>query len=488
MSSILNLDFGKLRGLKGQRINSVLGLALDTGRLEGQVVKRSNGSLQVLQSFGVSLSLDPLTNPPELVGREIRNCLDAAGIREKRCVVALPLKWAITCHATIPDIPEADIPEFLQLEAERGFPCDIAGLMWIVSRYKTPSGEQHATFIGVPRAQTLRLDDALRAAQLKPLGFSLGLPSMQQAAAKSSHGVLSLIIRETHVGLQVTAGGGIAALRALEGALESEGAQRKLRSDVVAREARITLAQLPAGVREAVRRVRIFGPPELARQLADEIELRLEAMDLEVELVTRYAQGELGAEVPSGTAVTPAISLAAFPLTSRVNPLDFLPPRVTAWQQFAAKYSAGKLQRIGVAAGAIAALVLLAFGVQQVELWHYQSQWSRIQKNVQDLEAIEGRIRQFRPWFDDSVRGLTIFRSLTQAFPDDGAVTAKTVEIRDLNTVVCTGTAKDYQSLLQTIAKLRAVPQIAETVNLGQTRGQAPNMQFSFTFVWNGGS
>ncbi len=72
--------------------------------------------------FSVSLSLDPLTNDPELVGREIRNHLDAVGIRERHCVVGLPLKWALTTHLEVPELPEADVASFLQIEAERGFP------------------------------------------------------------------------------------------------------------------------------------------------------------------------------------------------------------------------------------------------------------------------------------------------------------------------------------------------------------------------------
>src|SRR6266403_2045660 len=91
---------------KRQRLTSVLGLALDGSRLDGVVLQRTNGSLQIQQSFSVSLSLDPLTADAELVGREIRNHLDAAGIRERRCVVGLPLKWALTTNAEVPDLPE----------------------------------------------------------------------------------------------------------------------------------------------------------------------------------------------------------------------------------------------------------------------------------------------------------------------------------------------------------------------------------------------
>src|SRR5437588_9913391 len=98
----MNIDF-----LKGEQQSSLLGLALDGSRLDGVVLRRTNGSLQVQQSFSVTLSLDPLTAAPELVGREIRNHLEAAGVRERHCVVGLPLKWALTMHTKLPDLPEA---------------------------------------------------------------------------------------------------------------------------------------------------------------------------------------------------------------------------------------------------------------------------------------------------------------------------------------------------------------------------------------------
>src|SRR2546430_9043370 len=50
----------------------------------------------------------------------------------------------------------------------------------------------------------------------------------------------ALPICEKSVALQVSCGGGIAALRTLEGTLETEGGNRRLDADVVAREIRIT--------------------------------------------------------------------------------------------------------------------------------------------------------------------------------------------------------------------------------------------------------
>jgi hypothetical protein len=472
--------------LKRQHRSSLLGLALDGSRLDGLVLRRTDGALHLEQPFSVSLSLDPLTNDPELVGREIRNRLDAVGVRERHCIVGLPLKWALTAHIEVPELSEADIPGFLQIEAERTFPCDVQTLHVVTSRSHTPAGKQHATLVGIPKSHLARLDQALRAAKLKPLSFSLGITALQPPETDASNGIMALAIGESHVALQVTAGGGVAALRALEGALEAEGSQRVLHADLVAREARITLGQLPAELRETVRRIRVFGPRDLAQQLVDEMELRLDAAGLKVESVTRYAANEFGAQLPPDAPVSPAFSLAAGRLAGRHALFEFLLPKVTPLQQLAARYSSGRLRTVILAAAAVALVAGGLFFFQQCQLWRLESQWAKLQPAVRQLEGVQEQVRQYRPWYDESVRGLTILKRLTEAFPDDGSVTAKTVEIRDLSTITCTGIAKNYQALLKTVEKLRGVRQIPD-VNLGPTRGQPPALQFTFNFQWSEG-
>src|SRR5262245_36884713 len=108
--------------LKRQRATSVLGLSFDGSRLEGAVLRRNNGSLQLLKSFSASLALSHTWADRKLVGRKIRNHLQEAGIRERRCIVALPLSSALSALTEIPDLPEEDVASFLDIEAERHFP------------------------------------------------------------------------------------------------------------------------------------------------------------------------------------------------------------------------------------------------------------------------------------------------------------------------------------------------------------------------------
>jgi Tfp pilus assembly PilM family ATPase len=116
------IDLKKITARRKLNATSLVGLALDGSRLDGIWLKRGPTGLQVAGQMSVTLNLDPLTAAPELVGREIRNHLEAAEIRESHCVVALPLKWALLAQAKMPTLSEADAASFLQLEAERSFP------------------------------------------------------------------------------------------------------------------------------------------------------------------------------------------------------------------------------------------------------------------------------------------------------------------------------------------------------------------------------
>ncbi len=236
------------------------------------------------------------------------------------------------------------------------------------SRCALADGKQFVTLVGIPNSQLATLEEVLAAAKLKPAGLTLGLPALQPPGVESSDGVLALAVGESHVGLQITAGGGIAALRALEGAIEIEGARRTLHAGLVARETRVTLGQLPAELRATVKRIRIFGPPDLAQPLADEMELRFGPMGLRVEVVSGYAPGEFGVQLPLQASLSAAFSLAARRLADQAVPFEFLLPKPTLLQQFAAKYSSGKLKTVGAIAAGVLVIVGGLFMFQQVEL------------------------------------------------------------------------------------------------------------------------
>jgi len=464
---------------------TVLGLAFNGSRLEGVLVRRSNGSLQVQKTFSVVLALNPLTGDAELVGREIRNHLEQAGIRERRCAICLPSNWTLALQTEIPDMPDEDVASFLEIEGERGFPFGLEALSVARSVYRSVTGKRFATQLAVPRNHLQQLERSLKAAQLRPASFTLGVSVLQPPEKDYSNGVLALVVGDGSVDLQVTCAGGVVLMRSLDAVFESEGVQHRLSTDLLLREIKITLGQLPADFRDSVRRVRVYGRGEAARRFLSEVTPRLELMRLKPELVGAYAPNEFSKSLPPDTEVSPAFSVAARCVTGVPPMFEFLPPKINPWQQVTRRFSSKKLGSLGAAAAVLLLLVGGAFTVQQFQLSRLRGRWAAMERNVRELEDMQQEIRRFRPWFDASFRNLAILRKITEAFPEDGVVSAKTLEIRDVSSVSCSGIARDNQALFRMLDHLRAAKDVRD-LKVDNIRGKTP-LQFTFNFHWGEG-
>jgi hypothetical protein len=471
---------------KSKRPASVLGIALDANRLEAVVFRRSNGTVQVRQTVSAALALSPLTDDPELVGREIRNHLDAAGIREKRCAVCLPSSWILTLQTKVPDLPEADRAGFLQLECERGFHSGPETLFTASSLFQQDAKEQHATLMAVRRDNLDALAKVLRAAKLKPVTFGLGIASMQPAD-RDPQRVITLMVRASGIDLLVTGGGGIVALRSLDSAVEAHSAVKRISTEFVAREIRITLGQLPGAFAEAGGKIRIVGHGEMTRQFVQEITPRLETMGLKVDVSEKASDANFDKILPAEIAASPAVALAAAWVRGADTTPEFLPPKVQPWQQWMSKgLSTKKLIWMGETAAAAVGLVIIAFGVQQWQLSHLRSQWAVLQPRVTELTDIQDQIRQFRDYYDQASHDAGVWAKLSDLLPRDNSVSLKSLEVRDQGLVTCTGVARDNDSFVKAFGKLSDSTNEIANVH-PETRGQKP-VQFTLTFQWLGGA
>jgi hypothetical protein len=478
----MTLDFLNLLKSRG---SSLMGLTLEGRRLEGVVLRRSKGALEVERSFEISLSLDPLTNDPKLVGQEIRNRLDETGVHTSRCAVGVPLNWAMTLQTKLPDIPEEDITSFLGIQAEKGFPYGPEDLSISTSRYRSSKAGQYAMQVAIPKNYLVRLEEVLTAARLKPVSFSLVVAALQPPSSDGSEGVLALVAGDNSVDVQVTSGGGVVALRALQGAIEVDGAERQIDTDLLVREIRLTLGQLPKEFGETITRIRVFGRSEWRQPLADAIAPSVKRLGLQLEVRSALQADGVGTMVPVQENASPALVMAARCLNGKASGFEFLPPKVSKWMELTSKFSSRRIFWAGASAGAAVVLFGGAFLVQYVRLSVYQSRWSAIESKVTEIKGIQENIRKFRSWCDHSPRSLTILRKLTEVFPEDGVVTAKTIEIRELSEVSCAGIAQDNQAWLKMRDRLQAASHV-ENVQLQQISGVQP-MRFTFNFRWTEG-
>lgn len=472
--------------------SAVLGLSWEGRRIEGTLLRRTPEGLQKLAGFEAELSQDIDSGEPETLGKELRSQLDSAGIRERRCVVAVPVSSLWVTQTEIPEMADADAQSLLQLEAEKGFHSDVSDLQvassGCVRGDQRGDGTRWVTLAALSQSRLASLERLLGAARLKPLSIGADLCELEPPGAipgtpGSSGGVISLKlgVDPGPVALQAAAGGGVVALRSFEGFAEDASGAVALQPDSVAREIRITLAQLPDPWSGSLKEVRIHGPRALAETLAGALSARLAIAGFRVEPVSVAVDGLPAQPAPRVSAVIASRVLASRPAT-----LEFLPPRPSVLQQFLARHAQGPRRTVWTVAGAVASVVALAFLVQQVRLSLLESRWAGLSGKVRELERIQQDLRQYRPWTPAAARGLAILEALSSAFPENGSVTAKVVEIRESGEVACSGTATDSPSFLAMTARLSALPGVSK-VHHDQSRGASP-MQFNLTFVWNGGT
>ena len=461
-----------------KRPASVLGLAFADGHLWACHVTRTKGAAEVVKAASAPLTLDLLHPEPELVGREIRNHLDAAGLRERHCVVALPSAWIMSQQTAVPELSSDDVVSFLQIEAEKGFPCDPAQLQ-IARSFHRAGGVAYVTQLAVRQEQLGQLAAVVKAAGLKAVSFSLGLAALPGVVAPGGQGRITVAVEPKGATFLISAGGGIAALRTCEASVASEVGEHVVNGTAVARELRITFEQVPAELRADLRQLVLCGDETMSRQLAEKL---TEWAGAEGLAVTRSP----GAQQPLADQIAEQVAVRW--LAAEGPELEFLPPHPGRWTLMMARYNSKRLATTGFAVGGVAVLALGVFAWQEFRRWSLRSEWEAMAVEVKALDVVQDRIREFRPWYDESFRNLTILSRVTECFPDNGSVTARSVEIHGITsqTVSISGTARDNASLLRTLDQLRKVKEI-QAVKVEQIRGKVP-AQFTFTFRWKGNS
>ena len=124
-------------------------------------------------------------------------------------------------------------------------------------------------------------------------------------------------------------------------------------------------------------------------------------------------------------------------------------------------------------------------------LWYWGARWDKLMERTYALEDAQANIRKYRGWYDGSIRELSILRSITESFPEDGGVSLKQVEFRDatkpgeMPLVTCVGTARDRTSWHRVRDKLGTSRNV-QNIRTKKEDGNGP-VEFEFNFNWSGG-
>lgn len=443
---------------KPKPIQSLLGLAIRGNRLTAAVAKRINGAVRFSSYATVELSSSPWTDDPELAGQEIRTFLDQREIRENRCLLCLPLNIAMTVSVELPDLSDGDLQSYLELQAESEFPFGIEDFQLASAVYRAPDQSRYATLAAIPKNRIEHIQQVLQHARLRPVSLVLGLAE----AGKDTQLVLD--VQPDHVDLSVRCGEGFAVIRSLEGV--SNFAKDSVAQDCspLCREIRITLSQLPGNLRQNLAAA-ICHSAEISSDWRQSLERGLAGMGFQ----TVFREGQHS-----------ALESAVKARLANQRALEFLQPKRRPFRIFAEKASSQRNVWIGGSVGTLVFLVVAIFYFQGWRLKALEREWNGMAEKVKTLEIKQSKIRQFRPWYDNSAPSLQIARQLAESFPKEGSVWLKSIEIKENRQVRCAGSARDNQDRLDLISRLRAADNIHELAT--------PNItakQFDFKFVWD---
>jgi len=439
---------------------ALLALSVEPARVVARLVKPDGG---VSDAITLETTAEALAAHPAQTGAELHAALEAAGMKERRCAVTLPSSWALSAAADLPDVGAEDLQGYFELRAEREFAA--ADLHTAHSAYALPDGTRRATLAAIGAKPMETVTHLLQSAGLRPVSISLTLPD----AADSPESMLHVLETNGRIELAVSTGGGIAAFRTISA---DPGA--------FPRELRITLGKLPESLRAGLRRARIAGA-NAPRWLE-----MLEKANFTVDADESVR--------PGGDAVAAALAW----LHRRPVAFQFFTPPVNRWETLFARLSTRNGQRAALALAALILLPVITLGLRQFQESRLNAQWNRMKSGVEELDAIQQKIRQFRPWFTSAPHKLQVFNTVVTAFPDRGEVWTRSVQIgplvekagakgrNTLNTegasVTVSGFSLDNAAAMKLQNTLGKQPGVRD-LQVTQLIGSNP-AQFSITFKW----
>ena len=360
-----------------------------------------------------------------------------------------------------------DLRSYLELRAEREF--STSDLRLAHSPFFLPGGTQRATLAAIPVKRMEVVEKMLASAGCHPVSITLALDGCLSKAVPTLH----LLARGDQTAAIVSIGGGIAAMRSLTGSAASDSA-------AFARELRITLGRLPEAIRQNVRRARLVGPPNPGLR----------------EMLARMGFETIGEE--SETPAEAAVECAELFLQKRPVPFEFLVPVISRWPAMLERFNTRLGRQISAGAVAFILLLLLVCFIRSRTENNLIEEWDGMKNTVANLEDIQKKVRQFRPWFEPSPQKLQALETLISTFPEKGDIWARSVQIGpfmeknetggravqsiEASKVSVSGFARSNAVLLSLQDRLRKQPGVS-ALQLQQIRGNNP-IQFSLSFKW----
>jgi len=370
----------------------------------------------------------------------------------------------------VPDIDPEDQRGFIQIQAEQQLPLPLSEVH--LATYEFQIGKQdHALVVGLRRDTVSKLKEAVIANGFQVASITVDIAGVVDHAVDGNDSLADscqLIQGQSSLTMVTHAEGGPTGLRHFH--LANGG----MDAATLERELRITLGQFPQSSR---------------RQLTTLRTAKLPGASSEQPVPISEHRSLAGLNVVDGTETSDLfVPIASSFFLKGTSPLEFLPSISSRFDKIYGQFNSRRNLWVGLMS--VVALTAIAFLYQIFRLDDLQKDWNRMKDRVAVVEAAQGKIREFRPWFDSSVPSLTTARAITRAFPETGEIWLKQLNIRNdskdmknVSKVMANGSSSDQSTLLDTQDKLRITSGISNFK--GKSLQGSDPISFSFEFDWN---
>ena len=392
----------------------------------------------------------------------------------KDCIVVLPAHLAPSIILTVPDISPEDRKGFIQIQAEQQLPLPLSEIHLATHEFQI-GNQDHALVVGLRRDTVSKLKEAVIANGFQVASITVDIAGVVDHAVDGNDSLADscqLIQGQSSLTVVTHAKGGPTGLRHFR--LSNGG----IDASTLERELRITLGQFPQSSQ---------------RQLTTLRTAKLPGVSSEQHVPISEYRSLAGLNVINGAETCDLfVPIASSFFLKGTSPLEFLPSGTSRFGKIYGQFNSRRNLWVGLMS--VVALTAIVFLYQIFHLNGLQKQWNGLnpfnpetglsmKDSVAVVETVQGKRREFRPWFDSSVPSLTTARAITRAFPETGEIWLKQLNIRDDSKVMATGSSSDQNSLLATLDKLRITSGISN-LELKSQQGSAP-IFFSFEFDWN---
>ena len=388
----------------------------------------------------------------------------------KDCIVVLPSHLAPSVILKVPDIDPEDQRGFIQIQAEQQLPLPLSEVHLATHEFQI-GNQDHALVVGLRRDTVSKLKEAVIANGFQVASVTVDIAGVVDHAVDGNDSLADscqLIQGQSSLTMVTHAEGGPTGLRHFH--LANGG----MDAATLERELRITLGQFPQSSR---------------RQLTTLRTAKLPGASSEQPVPISEHRSLAGLNVVDGTETSDLfVPIASSFFLKGTSPLEFLPSISSRFGKIYGQFNSRRNLWVGLMSAV--ALTAIAFLYQIFHLNGLQKEWNDMKDSVAVVEAVQGKIREFRPWFDSSVPSLTTARAITRAFPETGEIWLKQLNIRNdskdmknVSKVMANGSSSDQSTLLDTQDKLRITSGISNFK--GKSLQGSDPISFSFEFDWN---